>query len=218
MTKNVALFTLILGAYGTAGAQAPSLEPPPSRTSFQRPGPDADRSYMAANLPTSTEGPGFLTQNASFTNELVSREVGHELDALPHYGVFDYLTQRVDGDTVSLAGYVTREVLKSEAESAVKKIEGVSRVENDIEVLPLSASDDRIRTSVYRAIYGNASMASDSTQSAPPIHIIVQSGKVILEGTVTSQSDKDMAYIQSTTAPGVVSVTNNLLVAADTGI
>lgn len=88
---------------------------------------------------------------------------------------------------------------------------------NDIEVLPLSTGDDRLRTSVYRAIYGNASMASDSTQSVPPIRIIVRNGNITLEGTVTSQSDKDVADIQANSVPGVLSLANDLIVADNTG-
>jgi len=186
-------------------------------TGAQWPGPEADHTHMAADRgPLPAEGPGLITQS-SVTNEAVNREVGHELTVLPHYGVFDHLIHRVDGDTVTLMGYVTRASLKSDAENAVRKIEGVSRVTNDIEVLPLSTGDDRLRTSVYRAIYGNASMASDSTQSVPPIRIIVRNGNITLEGTVTSQSDKDVADIQANSVPGVLSLANDLIVADNTG-
>src|SRR5690242_15393446 len=84
----------------------------------------------------------------------IVKEVRHELVMLPYYGVFDNLAFRVDGATVTLLGQVTRPTLKSDAEGAVKHIEGVERVENQIEVLPLSTNDDRIRLATYRSIYG----------------------------------------------------------------
>src|SRR3954469_23965984 len=82
------------------------------------------------------------------------REVRHELVMLPYYGVFDNLAYRVDGDTVTLIGQVTRPTLKSDAENVVKDIEGVAKVNNQIQVLPLSSMDDRIRMAEYRAIFG----------------------------------------------------------------
>src|ERR1035437_6245572 len=80
----------------------------------------------------------------------VTREVRHELVILPYYGVFDNLVYRVDGSTVRLYGQVTRPTLKNDAENVVKGIEGVTRVDNQIEVLPLSSMDDRIRIATYR--------------------------------------------------------------------
>src|SRR5947209_14382504 len=84
----------------------------------------------------------------------LTKEVRHELVMLPYYGVFDNLAYRVDGSTVSLFGQVTRPTLKSDAENAVKHIEGVTRVDNQIQVLPLSSMDDQIRMAEYRAIFG----------------------------------------------------------------
>ena len=84
----------------------------------------------------------------------VTREVRHELVMLPYYGVFDNLAYRVDGGTVRLYGQVTRPALKRDAENAVKGIEGVTRVDNQIEVLPLSPMDDGIRMATYRTIFG----------------------------------------------------------------
>ena len=82
------------------------------------------------------------------------REIRHELVMLPYYGVFDNLAYKVDGYKVTLMGQVTRPTLKSDAERVVKGIEGVEQVTNNIEVLPLSPNDDRIRLAAYRAIYG----------------------------------------------------------------
>jgi osmotically-inducible protein OsmY len=131
---------------------------------------------------------------------------------LPYYGVFDDLAFRVNGSTVTLLGHVTRPTLKSDAENVVKRIEGVEKVENQIQVLPLSPMDDRIRMAEFRAIYGQAPLDRYALQAIPPIHILVDNGKVTLVGVVANQSDKDMANVRANTVQGVFSVTNNLQV------
>ena len=140
----------------------------------------------------------------------ITREVRHELVMLPNYGVFDNLAYRVDGSTVTLVGQVTRPTLKSDAGSVVKQIEGVDRVDNQIQVLPLSSMDDQSRLAVYRAIYGNAGLDRYALQAVPPIHIIVDGGKVTLEGVVSTQADKDLANIRANGVSGIFSVVNNL--------
>jgi hyperosmotically inducible protein len=145
----------------------------------------------------------------------ITREVRHELVMLPYYGVFDNLVYRVDGGTVTLMGQVTRPTLKSDADTVVKGIEGVERVDNQIQVLPLSPNDDRLRLAEYRAIYGHPGLDRYAMQSVPPIHIIVDNGKVTLEGVVSTQGDKDLGGIRANTVSGVFSVTNNLRVEND---
>jgi hyperosmotically inducible periplasmic protein len=140
------------------------------------------------------------------------RQVRHELVMLPYYGVFDNLAFKVDGSTVTLLGEVTRPTLKSDAENVVKDIEGVEKVVNNIEVLPLSTNDDRIRLAVYRAVYGHTSLNRYALQAVPPIHIIVRNGHVSLEGVVSNESDKNIANIQASGVSGVFSVKNNLQV------
>jgi hyperosmotically inducible protein len=141
------------------------------------------------------------------------KEVRHELVLLPYYGVFDNLAYKVDPNgTVTLTGQVTRPTLKSDAEGAVKHIEGVEQVVNQIEVLPLSPNDDTIRRAVYRSLYGNSVLSQYGLQAVPPIHIIVKNGNVTLIGAVGSEMDKTVAGTQANTVPGVFSVTNNLTV------
>jgi hyperosmotically inducible periplasmic protein len=142
----------------------------------------------------------------------VEREVRHELVTLPFYGVFDNLAFQVDGGTVTLLGQVSRPTLRTDAERVVKSIEGVERVINRIEVLPLSPYDDRIRLATYGAIYGNTALNRYALQAVPPIHIIVKNGNVTLEGVVANEGDKNIADIQARSVPGVFSVTNNLRV------
>src|ERR1017187_4605644 len=142
----------------------------------------------------------------------ITHEVRHELVMLPYYGVFDNLTYRVDGGVVTLMGQVTKPTLKSDAGKAVFRIEGVDKVDNQIQVLPLSPVDDRTRIAVYRAIYGHPGLDRYALQAVPPIHIIVENGKVTLEGVVSTQGDKDLANIRANGVAGVFSVVNNLRV------
>lgn len=151
------------------------------------------------------------TAYAASAEKLV-KEVRHELVMLPYYGVFDNLSYRVDGGVVTLFGQVTKPTLKSDAGNVVKKLEGVERVENMIEVLPVSPNDDRIRLAVYRSIYHHASLSRYALNAVPPIHIIVANGKVTLEGVVTSSGDKNLAGIQANSVSGVFEVKNNLTV------
>ncbi len=143
----------------------------------------------------------------------IYKEVRHELVMLPYYGVFDNLSYKVDPDgTVTLLGQVARPTLKSDAENVVKHIEGVEKVVNNIEVLPTSMNDDRIRRATYRAIYGNEALSEYQLRAVPPIHIIVNNGRVTLEGVVARQMDKQIAGMQANSVPGVFAVTNNLAV------
>jgi BON domain-containing protein len=141
----------------------------------------------------------------------IVREVHHELVMLPYYGVFDNLAYQIDADgTVTLLGQVTRPTLKSDAENSVKRIEGVEKVVNSIEVLPTSINDDRIRRAAYRAIYGNSVLSQYQLRAVPPIHIIVSRGHITLEGVVARQMDKQVAGMQANGVHGAFSVTNNL--------
>lgn len=143
----------------------------------------------------------------------IVKEVHHELVMLPYYGVFDNLAYKVDPDgTVTLLGQVARPTLKSDAGNVVKRIEGVINVVNNIEVLPLSPSDDRIRRAVYRAIYTNSVLSPYQLRAVPPIHIIVKNGQVTLEGAVARTMDKQVAGMKANGVSGVFGVTNNLIV------
>jgi len=143
----------------------------------------------------------------------IQKEVLHELTMLPYITVFDNLAFKVEGDKVILLGQVTRPVLKSDAEKAVKSVEGVEAVDNQIEVLPTSINDGRLRRQLFRAIYGFGPLEKYDMGVIKPIRIIVKNGRVTLEGIVDSQADKDSADIRANGVSGVFSVTNNLLVA-----
>jgi hyperosmotically inducible protein len=143
----------------------------------------------------------------------IAREVRHQLVTLPYYGVFDDLAFRVEGSKVTLLGSVVRPTLKSDAGNVVKRIEGVTEVDNQIKVLPLSPMDDRIRMAEYRAIYGDPSLATRyGYRAIPSIHIIVENGHVTLEGVVANEGDKNLINIRANGVPGVFSLINNLVV------
>ena len=153
-----------------------------------------------------------VAQVPARSTERVSREVRHELLMLPYLGVFDNLAYKVDGYNVTLMGQVTRPTLKSDAENVVKKIEGVEHVDNQIEVLPPSPNDDRLRLQLYRAIYGFPALQKYALGVQQPIRIIVNNGKVTLEGVVDSKADKNLAGLRANGVPGIFSVINNLQV------
>jgi hyperosmotically inducible protein len=121
----------------------------------------------------------------------------------------------VDGSTVTLLGQVTRPSLKSDAENAVKHIEGVEKVDNQIEVLPPSPMDDQLRIALFRAIYGYEPLQKYALGVQKPIRIIVKNGRVTLEGVVDSESDKNLVNLRANSVPGVFSVTNNLRVSSE---
>ena len=142
----------------------------------------------------------------------IQKEVRHELLMLPFETVFDNLAYRVDGYNVTLLGQVTNPAVKSSAGDAVKGIEGVEKVDNQIEVLPVSPMDDGLRRRLYRAIYGYPSLQRYSLGVLKPIRIIVKNGRVTLEGVVDTEADKNVAGIRANGVSGVFAVTNNLAV------
>jgi hyperosmotically inducible protein len=146
--------------------------------------------------------------------ERIVKEVRHEILLLPYYGVFDDIKYSVSGYDVTLMGQVTNPTLKSAAENVVKHIEGVEKVANQIEVLPLSTMDDGLRLRLYRAIYGFPALEKYAMPVIKPIRIIVKSGNVTLEGVVDNKTDRDLAALRANGVPGIFSVTNHLEVVA----
>lgn len=151
-------------------------------------------------------------QPSAKAQERIIREVRHELLMLPWFGVFDNIAFKVEGFNVTLLGQVVRPSLKSDAESAVKHIEGVEKVDNQIEVLPPSPMDDRLRLTLYRVIYGDPALEKYALGVQKPIRIIVKNGRVTLEGVVDNEADKNLAGLRANGVPGIFSVTNNLQV------
>ena len=174
--------------------------------------------FVAALLAAPTSFAAKKDHNDAFLNgspdeSRVTKEVRHRLLMLPYYGVFDDLAFRVDGNTITLLGEVTQPVVKTDAERTLKGIEGIVRVVNEIEVLPLSPMDNQIRLAEYRSIYGDPSLSTRyGYRSIPPIHIIVKSGNVTLEGVVDNEGDRNVVGVRANSVPGVFSVENDLRV------
>ena len=168
--------------------------------------------FCAVLLPAQSQqvSPGEVSPQ---TEQRISREVRHEILMLPYYGVFDIIGYKVNGNTVTLTGSVVRPTTKSDAEGSVKRIEGVQKVDNQIDVLPPSSQDDALRVRLFRAIYGFPALEKYDLGTIKPIRIIVKSGRVSLEGVVDSQADKDTAGIRANGVPGIFEVKNNLQVA-----
>ncbi len=174
------------------------------------------RTFGAAIL-TLALGIGMSTasfaQGGDRATDRLQNEIRKELVTLPFYSVFDNFEYKLSSDgTVTLLGQVHRPTLKSSAENVVKRIEGVTKVVNEIEVLPVSSMDDRIRLATYRAIYGHTALQTLAIRAVPPIHIIVKNGNVTLEGVVATKLEKQVAGAQANQVSGVFSVTNNLRV------
>jgi hyperosmotically inducible periplasmic protein len=166
----------------------------------------------------------------------LAEEVRKQIVTQPQYGVFDFIHFAIQGNTVILRGKASRPTLKSGLENSVKKIEGVSNVTNEIEVLPVSTNDDRLRAAVYASIYRyptlqrytsnrggpkgmpSVARAAGGITNDPPIgyhaiHIIVENGNVTLTGVVDSEMDLATAGMRANSVPGVFTVDNDLQVA-----
>ena len=143
----------------------------------------------------------------------LATEIRHQLVMLPYYSIFDDLSFRVNGGMVTLMGAVTRPTLKSDAENVAKRVEGVTQVNNEIEVLPLSPMDNQIRRAMARVIYGDPSIGTRyGYQALPSIHVLVKNGNVTLKGYVANEFDKNLINVRANGVPNVFKVVNDLQV------
>ena len=149
---------------------------------------------------------------ASQDNARVAEAVRKQIVTLPFYNVFDHVALQFDGETLTLEGEVYRPSMKKSIERVAARVEGVTNIVNNVEVLPTSFHDDRIRVAVLRAVYGNSALNRYGIQSVPPIHIIVRNGEVTLEGVVNREMEKNIAGIAANGVSGVFAVRNNLRV------
>jgi hyperosmotically inducible protein len=153
------------------------------------------------------------SESATSQQEHIQKQVRHELNMLPYANVFSYVTFAVDANgAVTLNGEVTNPLVKSDAGNVVKRVEGVERVDNKIQVLPLSFFDNGIRARLYRSIYGYGPLQRYAMGPNKSIRIIVANGHVTLLGVVDNQGDKNLAGIRANTVPGIFSVDNQLVV------
>ena len=150
------------------------------------------------------------SSDQAFSQQQIMKKVQKELVTLPYYGVFDNLAYQVEGGIVTLYGQVVHPTTRTDAEHRVARIKGVERVVNQIEVLPLSSFDDSVRIRTYRTLFRTGGLYRYAMGANPSIHIVVNRGHVTLEGVVSGEGDKNLAYIAARSVPGVFSVTNNL--------
>jgi len=150
------------------------------------------------------------TQNPAVDEQALNKQVHHALIMNPWYGVFDNIEYKVNGTQVVLTGQVVQPVTKSDAEKSVRRVEGVTQVVDNIQVLPVSPFDDQLRRAEFRAIFSGTTLGRYTMGAVPSVHIIVDNGHVTLEGAVMNQMDYNIARIRASQVPGVFSVTNNL--------
>jgi len=155
------------------------------------------------------------TRNADRDQRLqrmVAAAVRHELVTLPYYNVFDWLEAELRSDgTVILQGEAVEPTTSKDAENRIRKIESVNQVINQIKILPVSVRDSELRLSLYRAIYNwDSPLFRYATRAMPPIHILVENGRVTLKGAVATQSERQLAYTAANQVPGIFEVRNEL--------
>ena len=168
---------------------------------------------MIAGVCAAQEYPGNVGRSPNSGHAWLEQEVRHQLLNVPWYSIFDDLEFQVTGDDqVTLLGATTNPTLKKDAENAVKHIEGVTKVDNKIELLPVSPTDQQIRRAEYRAIYGEPALEKYAMGTVPPIHIIVKNGHVQLVGWVSNEMDKQVAGTRAKSVPSVFTVENDLKV------
>lgn len=168
--------------------------------------------FVSASVQSQSVSSTKLPKNAGKNDYNLDRSIRHQLQELPFYSVFDIISFTVDGEKVTLTGQVQRTTLKDHAEGAVKSLEGVSTVINNIEVLPHSSTDHELRRNVYRTIFEDPTLQKYAIQALPSIHIIVKNGVVSLEGSVDSEADRALAGNLVSNVPKVGSLGNNLVV------
>jgi len=158
--------------------------------------------------------PGFAASQGTpnpTPNANLERDVRHALNSLAYYGVFDDLSFSIDeAGTVTLSGQVMQYTVRNSAVSVVKHLAGVARVEDKIEVLPLSPFDNGIRVRAYNAIFGYPALSRYAINSRPPIRILVKYGNITLAGVVNNELDRTLVYNRIRSLPGAFTVTNDL--------
>lgn len=164
--------------------------------------------FLAVSL-TDVNAQSFSDKKSGRTLE---QKVFKKILYLPYYGVFDNIQFKIEGSTVTLYGKVYNGSNKSGAENAVEDIEGVTSVVNNIELLPPSPFDNTIRRQLLRSIGNTAGMSRYLLEPNPSVRLIVENGRVSLEGFVSNRSDANLFNILANGVSGVFNVQNNLIV------
>ncbi len=213
-----ALLLSLLLAFSTAAvaqtAQAPAPTSPAALTNSAPQGMGGSEPEICSNGPVVADYGKQMERLGNSTEAKIAKEVRHELLMLPYYSLFDDLNYCVQGRTVTLGGSLTaiHAETKQDAQAAVKRIEGVDKVINNIRVLPPNPLDERAREQVYRKLSDTGGLSRYFWEAAPGIHIIVDNLHLTLKGYVNSEGDKNLAGIAAKEVPSLFSVTNDLQV------
>ncbi len=215
--QKALLLSLLLAFSAAPVAQT---APAPAQTSQVAQMASAPQATGGSEQPICSNGPVVadygkqLAQLGNSTQAKIAKEVRHELLLLPYYSLFDDLEYCVQGRTVTLTGSLTaiHSETKQDAERAVKRIEGVEKVVNNIKILPPNPLDDQAREQVYRKLSNAGGLSQYFWEAAPGIHIIVDNLHLTLKGYVNSEGDKNLAGLTAKEIPSLFSVTNDLQV------
>lgn len=158
-----------------------------------------------------------FSADGNISQKTLEQEVFKKILIMPYYGVFDNIQFQVEGSTVTLSGKVYSLGLKKSAERTVKKIDGVEKVINNIDELPPSSFDNRIRRQLVNEFARGGSLYRYLQGPQPSVRLIVENGRISLEGIVANRGDYNLANILTRGIPGVFEVTNNLIIENDKG-
>jgi hyperosmotically inducible protein len=210
MIKRLLPFTLVIAMGVGAAAQTSTA----SQATAGSPANQAAERALTSNGPVTLDYKALPTQSADPAEAAVARKVRDQLLKLPYYSMFDDLEYSVQGRTVTLSGAVTNlhSQTSKDAEHAVKRIEGVEKVVNNIRVLPPNPFDEQARQQVYRALLRTGGLSQYFWAASPSIRIIVANQRVTLNGYVNNEGDKNLATIAANQVRDVFQVTNNLQV------
>jgi hyperosmotically inducible protein len=134
------------------------------------------------------------------TDAEIAAKAAHEIRMYPRYSIWDNIDVRVNDGTLELTGQVSQPFKKADLGRLMQRVPGVASVTNELEVLPLSFTDDNLRARVARVIYRDPVLSRYGMQALPPIHIIVKNGHVTLEGVVSTEMEKNVAAIRASSA------------------
>jgi hyperosmotically inducible protein len=151
---------------------------------------------LAGAVGASTKDPGVGPKSDAD----IAKQVRHEILMYSRYTIWDDVSFRVSNGSVELLGDVSQPYKKEDLGRIIQRVPGVASVTNELKVLPLSPQDDRLRLQVARAIYGDPALFRYRNMALPPIHIIVDNGRVMLTGTVNSTLEKEVAGIRASGA------------------
>ncbi len=142
----------------------------------------------------------------------LEQNIQRQILKMPRYEVFDFIQFKVDGSTVTLYGKVRNAINNSEAKNGVKELPGVTKVVNNIEVLPLGSFDENIRRNLYVRLSNSGGLSRYLWTVNPSVRLVVDRGNVYLEGYVANKGDYNAMNIIANTVPGVFNVKNNLII------